>query len=65
MNFNHSALDSAECAIAEAECLGLRIIVTLTDNWRCFYGGKHDFTTWCEDSNEKHFYTLPCAISAF
>ena len=63
--FNSSALDSADWAIAEAERLGLRIIVPLTDNWRYYHGGKHDFTTWCGDSDETHFYTLGCAIAAF
>jgi hypothetical protein len=63
--FNDSALDSADWAVAEAERLGLRIIVPLTDNWHYYHGGKKDFTTWCGDSDEDHFYTLPCAINAF
>ena len=63
--FNHTALDAADWAIAEAERLGLRILVPLTDNWRYFHGGKHDFTTWCGSSDENAFYTLPCAIAAF
>lgn len=63
--FNDSALEAADWAIAEAERLGLRLIIPLTDNWRYFHGGKHDFTTWCGDSNEKNFYTLPCAIASF
>jgi mannan endo-1,4-beta-mannosidase len=63
--FNGSALDAADWAIAEAERLGLRIIVPLTDNWRYFHGGKHDFTSWCGDASEADFYTLPCAVAAF
>lgn len=63
--FNASALDSADWAIAEAERLGLRLIVPLTDNWRYYHGGKHDFTTWCGDAKEADFYTLPCAVTAF
>lgn len=38
--FNDSALDSADWAVAEAERLGLRIIVPLTDNWHYYHGGK-------------------------
>ena len=63
--FNASALDAADWAIAEAERLGLRIIAPLTDNWRYYHGGKHDFTTWCGETNEELFFTLPCAVAAF
>ena len=38
--FNASALDAADWAIAEAERLGLRLIVPLTDNYAYFHGGK-------------------------
>ena len=38
---------------------------TITTRQRYYHGGKHDFTTWCGDPNEDHFYTLPCAVAAF
>lgn len=63
--FNDAALDSADFAIAEAERLGLRLICPLTDNWKYFHGGKHDFTGWCNQSDETLFYTSACPMAAF
>ena len=63
--FNASALAAADFAIAEAERLGLRVIVPLTDNWRYYHGGKHNFVEWCGQSSEELFYTDACAIAAF
>jgi len=62
--FNDSALLASDWAIAEAERLGLRLIVPLTDNWKYYHGGKHDFTDWL-GLPESDFYTNPNAISAF
>lgn len=62
--FNDSALSAADWAIAEAERLGLRLIVPLTDNWKYYHGGKHSFTDWL-GLPESDFYTNPQAISAF
>ena len=63
--FNHSNLAAADFAIAEAERLGLRVIVPLTDNWRYYHGGKHNFVEWCGGTDEALFYTDACAIAAF
>lgn len=62
--FNASALDAADWAIAEAERLGLRLIVPLTDNYHYYHGGKHDFTDWL-DLPEAAFYSDERAIAAF
>ena len=63
--FNASNLDAADFAIAEAERLGLRLIVPLTDNWRYYHGGKHNFVEWCGQTDEALFYTDACAIALF
>ena len=62
--FNETALLSADRAIAEAERLGLRLIIPLTDNWKYYHGGKHDFTDWL-NLPESSFYTDSRAIAAF
>jgi len=62
--FNASALDAADWAVAEAERLGLRLIVPLTDNYHYYHGGKHDFTDWL-GLPESAFYSDPRAVAAF
>ena len=62
--FNASALDAADFAVAEAERLGLRLVVPLTDNYHYFHGGKHDFTDWL-GLPETAFYTDASAVAAF
>jgi len=62
--FNDSALDAADWAVAEAQRLGLRLIVPLTDNYKYFHGGKHDFTDPF-GLPEAAFYTNESAIAAF
>jgi mannan endo-1,4-beta-mannosidase len=62
--FNASALDAADFAIFEAERLGLRLLVPLTDNYHYYHGGKHDFTDWF-GIPEADFYTDAHAIAAF
>ena len=62
--FNDTALDCADWAIAEAERLGLRLIVPLTDNYNYYHGGYHDFTDWL-GLPKSSFYTDSSAISAF
>lgn len=44
--FNLKALDAIHYAIAEGKKRGIRFIVPLTDNWKHFHGGKHDFLEW-------------------
>lgn len=62
--FNASALDAADFAVAVAGELGLRLIVPLTDNYKYYHGGKHDFTDWLH-LPEASFYTDERAITAF
>ena len=63
--FNESALDAADWAIAEATRLGLKLQIPLTDNWRYYHGGKHDFTTWVGEPDETKFFTNSAAVAAF
>jgi hypothetical protein len=63
--FNDSALLAADWAIAEATRLGLKLQIPLTDNWRYYHGGKHDFTTWVGEPDETKFFTNTAAIAAF
>lgn len=63
--FNENALDAADWAIAEATRLGIKLIIPLTDNWRYYHGGKHDFTTFVGEPDETKFFTNPAAIAAF
>ena len=63
--FNDAALDAADWAVAEATRLGIKLIIPLTDNWRYYHGGKHDFTTWVGEPDETKFFTNPAAIAAF
>jgi alpha-galactosidase len=62
--FNSSALVAADWAVAEAERLGLRLVIPLTDEGRHFAGGKRDFTDWL-GLNETVFYTDERALAAF
>jgi len=62
--FNDSALDAADFAVAEAERLGLRLIVPLTDNYHYYHGGLHDFTDWL-GLPESDFYSDARAVAAF
>ena len=66
--FNGSALLAADFAIAEAERLGLRLIVPLTDNGAHYAGGKRDFVRWLglpEDDDGAAFYSDARAVAAF
>jgi hypothetical protein len=63
--FNESALDAADWAIAEATRLGLKLQIPLTDNWRYYHGGKHNFCQWVGEPDEAQFFTNPAAIAAF
>jgi len=63
--FNHSALEIADFAVAYGSKLGLRFIVPLTDNYRYYHGGKHDFTNWRGIQDENQFYTNPQVITDF
>ena len=63
--FNDSALDAADWAISDAERLGLKLVIPLTDHWRYYHGGKHDFTDWVGEPDEAKFFTNPAAIAAF
>ena len=62
--FNGSALDSADWAIAEATRLGLHLLIPLTDNYKYYHGGKHNFCDWL-GVDEAAFYTDAAVISAF
>jgi hypothetical protein len=67
--FNDSSLLAADWAIAEAERLGLRLIVPLTDNGKHYPGGKRDFCEWCglpnRHDDDPLFYSDPCVVGAF
>jgi mannan endo-1,4-beta-mannosidase len=63
--FNHSALDAADWAISEAERLGLRLIIPLTDNGAHYAGGKSDFTSWNGIKDENQFYYNSQVVGAF
>lgn len=67
--FNDSNLLAADWAVAEAERLGLRLIVPLTDNGKHFAGGKRDFCRWCglpdRGDGDPLFYSDPCVVAAF
>lgn len=63
--FNHSALDSADYAIAVAERAGLRLVVPLTNNGCHVAGCRQDFTSWLGITNHTQFYLNHTAIAAF
>ena len=63
--FNGSALDAADWAVAEAQRLGIKLFIPLTDNWRYYHGGKHDFTDWVGNPDETQFFSDAAAIAAF
>jgi hypothetical protein len=65
--FNHSALDAADYAIHVAETLGLKLQVPLTDPYKYYHGGLHNFVSWVtgQDTDETPFYTNASVIAAF
>ena len=69
--FNHSALDSADWAIAEAERLGMRLVLPLTTSpprdlkQPCHYlGCMKDFTKWV-GTEPYNFYNNSDVVKAF
>jgi hypothetical protein len=62
--FNGSALDAADYAVSVASELGVRLLIPLTDNYKYYHGGKHDFTDWL-GLPEASFFTDERAITAF
>ncbi len=44
--YNDAAFDAIDYAIAAARARNLRLIIPLSDQWRYFHGGKHNFTNW-------------------
>ncbi|GCE26125.1 hypothetical protein KDA_16090 [Dictyobacter alpinus] len=63
--FNQTALQHMDYAIKSAGDRDLRLILPLTDNWKYFHGGKHNFTDWRGISDENQFYTNSTVIGDF
>lgn len=54
--FNQEAFDKIDYAIAQADKYDIRLIIPFTDNWQYYHGGKNDFASWY-DKSEEEFYT--------
>jgi len=63
--FNNDALKYIDYAIYRAGVLGLKLVIPLTDNYKYYHGGKHDFTGWRGISDENQFYTNTNVIGDF
>jgi mannan endo-1,4-beta-mannosidase len=72
--FSQTALRHIDYFVAEAQKYGIRLDIPLTDNYRYYTGGYHDFTDWLGLSTAGNcpspacastFYRDPKAISAF
>ena len=59
--FNYSVLETVDYAVWRAGLLGLKLIVPLTDDWRYYLGGKHDFCEY-RHANETDAY---CDVSFY
>ncbi|BGP35567.1 hypothetical protein JCM10296v2_007408 [Rhodotorula toruloides] len=67
-NFNSAAWDIRDYVLYAAREYGLRVILTLTDNYAYYHGGKYDFLNWRKASlanNGADFYTNRAVMSAY
>jgi hypothetical protein len=62
--FNPAALQSLDYAVASAQRHGIHLILTLSDNWAYFDGGKLTYTGWRGDP-ESSFFTDPAVIGDY
>lgn len=72
--FSQAALRHVDYFVAQAQALGLRLIIPFTDNYGYYLGSYCDFTNWLHLSapsdcpspaSVSAFYTNPKAIAAF
>src|SRR5258708_33998946 len=63
--FNETALVHDDYVIRAARDHGIRLIITLTDNYHYAHGGKHTFTDWGGILDENQFYYNHQVISNF
>ncbi|BGO95819.1 hypothetical protein NBRC10512v2_007525 [Rhodotorula toruloides] len=67
-NFDSAAWDIRDYVLYAAREYGLRVILTLTDNYAYYHGGKYDFLNWRKASlanNGADFYTNRAVMSAY
>lgn len=62
--FPASAFVSLDHAVASARAHGLRMVLTLTDNWAYYNGGKLTYTGW-RGVGEADFFTNPTVIGDY
>ncbi|KAJ8291639.1 Mannan endo-1,4-beta-mannosidase 1 [Rhodotorula toruloides] len=66
--FNNAAWDIRDYVLYAAKQYGLRVILTLTDNYAYYHGGKYDFLNWRNVSTANKgaaFYTKKAVIGDF
>ncbi|CDR46532.1 RHTO0S12e05732g1_1 [Rhodotorula toruloides] len=66
--FNNAAWDIRDYVLYAAKQYGLRVILTLTDNYAYYHGGKYDFLNWRNVSTANKgaaFYTNKAVIGDF
>jgi hypothetical protein len=63
-SWNPSAMQSLDYAVASARRHGIRLVLTLVDNWSYFNGGKNTYTGWAGTS-ERAFFTDPAVIADY
>jgi len=62
--FNESAFESLDYAVASAGRHGQRLVISLVDNWAYFHGGKRTYTGW-RGLPESAFFSDPQVIADY
>lgn len=62
--YNEAAFKALDQIIAEADKAGVKLILTLTDNWRTA-DGLYGYVLWAGGQHPEEFYTNPKAIQLY